>query len=45
MRWTPPLWLPLSALLTGLAATLVYLASMNWAAIPGCSADRQSRLR
>jgi hypothetical protein len=36
MRWTPPLWLPLSALLTGLAATLVYLASMNWAAIPGC---------
>lgn len=36
MRWTPPLWLPLSALLTGLVATLLSLASMDWAAIPGC---------
>jgi hypothetical protein len=36
MRWTPPLWLPLSALLTGLVVTLVSLASMGWAAIPGC---------
>jgi hypothetical protein len=36
MRWTPPLWMPLTALLTGLASTLLSLASMDWAAIPGC---------
>jgi hypothetical protein len=32
----PPLWMPLSALLTGLVATLLSLAPMGWAAIPGC---------
>jgi len=36
MRWTPPLWMPLSALLAGLVATLLSLAQMGWAAIPGC---------
>jgi hypothetical protein len=36
MRWTPPVWMPLSALLTGLLATLLSLASMDFAAIPGC---------
>jgi hypothetical protein len=32
----PPLWIPLSALVTGLVATLLSLGSMDWAAIPGC---------
>jgi hypothetical protein len=32
----PPLWIPLSALFTGLAATLLSLAHVDWAAIPGC---------
>ncbi|HUB38875.1 MAG TPA: hypothetical protein VMA72_08490 [Streptosporangiaceae bacterium] len=36
MRWTPPVWMPLSALLAGLLAILASLASMGWAAIPGC---------
>ena len=36
MRWTPPLWMPLSTLLIGLVATLLSLANMGWAAIPGC---------
>jgi hypothetical protein len=36
MRWTPPLWMPLSALLAGLVATLLSLAHMAWAAIRGC---------
>jgi hypothetical protein len=35
-RWTPPLWLPLSALLAGLVATLASLGHEGWAAIPGC---------
>jgi hypothetical protein len=40
MRWTPPFWLPLFALLTGLVVTLLYLSSMGWAAIPGCGPAR-----
>jgi hypothetical protein len=36
MQWIPPLWMPLSALLTGLVVTLLYLGSMDWTAIPGC---------
>lgn len=36
MRWTPPFWLPLAALLAGLAATLLSLSHEGWAAIPGC---------
>lgn len=36
IRWTPPLWLPLSALLTGLVATVLSLGNEDWAAIPGC---------
>lgn len=36
MRWTPPLWMPLSALITGLVLTLLNLGSESWAAIPGC---------
>jgi len=40
MRWTPPLWLPLSALLAGLVATLASLGNEDWAAIPGCGPAR-----
>jgi hypothetical protein len=36
MRWVPPLWMPLFALLTGVVATLLSLAHMDWTAIPGC---------
>jgi hypothetical protein len=36
IRWTPPFWLPLSALLTGLVATFLSLGNEDWAAIPGC---------
>jgi hypothetical protein len=36
MRWAPPLWMPLCALLAGLVATLLSLAHMDWGAIPGC---------
>jgi hypothetical protein len=32
----PPLWMLLSALLAGLVVTLLYLGSMDMAAIPGC---------
>lgn len=35
-RWTPPLWMPLFALIAGLVATLLSLGSQDWAAIPGC---------
>jgi len=40
MRWTPPLWMPLSGLLAGLVATLLSLANMGEAAIPGCGPTR-----
>jgi hypothetical protein len=36
MRWTPPFWMPLLALVAGLVATLVSLGSQDWAAVPGC---------
>jgi hypothetical protein len=36
MRWAPPLWLPPSALLTGLIGTLASLGNEGWAPIPGC---------
>jgi hypothetical protein len=32
----PPLWMVLSALLTGVIITLLYLGSMDFARIPGC---------
>jgi hypothetical protein len=32
----PPLWLILTGLLTGVVVTLLYLANMSWAPIPGC---------
>jgi hypothetical protein len=32
----PPLWLISTGLLAGLVVTLLYLANMNWTAIPGC---------
>lgn len=35
-RGWPPLWLVLAGLLTGLVVTLLYLANMQEAALPGC---------
>jgi hypothetical protein len=35
-RWSPPLWMPMLALVAGLGAALVSLGSQAWAAIPGC---------
>ena len=35
-RWRPPPWLLPSALLAGLLVTLLYLANMDYEALPGC---------
>lgn len=35
-RWRPPPWLLPSALLSGLLVTLLYLANMDYEALPGC---------
>jgi hypothetical protein len=35
-RAIPRLWMVLTALLAGLVVTLLFLASMDWGALPGC---------